>query len=154
MSKQFSVEQIKELVATLGQNKMNLVVKDGDYSIMIESAKEPAVVQQGAAVVAPAPVAVVATAGEVAQVASATSTPVAGNVVKSEIVGVYYESPSPEKGAFVKVGSQVKKGDVLFIIESMKLMNEVTSQHDGIITEILVENSQAVEYGQPVLTIK
>lgn len=76
-----------------------------------------------------------------------------GNTVKSPIVGTFYSSSSPTKPAFVKVGDKVKKGDVLCIIEAMKVMNEITSQFDGEVAEILVGNEDMVEYGQPLFTI-
>ncbi len=77
-----------------------------------------------------------------------------GNVVKSPIVGTFYQSPSPDKPPFVKVGDKVKKGDVIMIIESMKLMNEVQSEFSGTVERILVTDGQAVEYDQPVMIIK
>lgn len=77
----------------------------------------------------------------------------AGNIVKSPIVGTFYSSPSPDKPPFVRIGDTVKKGDVIMIIESMKLMNEVQSDFDGKILDILVENGQAVEYDQPIMII-
>ena len=77
----------------------------------------------------------------------------AGNIVKSPIVGTFYSSPSPDKPPFVKIGDTVKKGDVIMIIESMKLMNEVQSDFDGKILDILVDNGQAVEYDQPIMII-
>ena len=77
-----------------------------------------------------------------------------GNVVKSPIVGTFYAAPSPDKAPFVKVGDTVKKGDVIMIIESMKLMNEVQSEYDGVVESILVSDGQAVEYDQPVMVIK
>lgn len=76
-----------------------------------------------------------------------------GNVVTSPIVGTFYASASPEKPAFVKVGQSVQKGDVLFIVESMKLMNEITSEYDGTVEEIFAQDGQSLEYGQPVLRI-
>lgn len=77
-----------------------------------------------------------------------------GNIVKAPIVGTYYRSPSPDKPPFVKIGDKVKKGDVIMIIESMKLMNEVQSEFDGIVERILVADGQAVEYDQPIMIIK
>lgn len=77
-----------------------------------------------------------------------------GTVVESPIVGTFYASPAPDKDAFVRVGQQVKKGDVLFIIESMKLMNEIQSELDGEVAEILVKDGTPVEYGQPIMRIK
>ncbi|TCK86739.1 biotin carboxyl carrier protein [Natranaerovirga hydrolytica] len=75
-------------------------------------------------------------------------------IVKSPIVGTFYSSSSPEANDYVQVGSQVKKGQVLCIIEAMKLMNEIESEFDGEVVEILVENEQMVEYGQPLFKIK
>jgi len=77
-----------------------------------------------------------------------------GNVIKSPLVGTFYASPSPDKPAFVKVGDRVKKGDVVMIIESMKLMNEIQSDFDGVVDKILVADGQAVEYDQPIMIIK
>ncbi|MCM1529011.1 MAG: acetyl-CoA carboxylase biotin carboxyl carrier protein [Alistipes sp.] len=79
---------------------------------------------------------------------------VEGNVVKSPIVGTFYQSPSPDKPPFVKVGDKVKKGDVIMIIESMKLMNEVQSEFSGTVERILVTDGQAVEFDQPIMIIK
>ncbi len=77
-----------------------------------------------------------------------------GNVVKAPIVGTFYAAPSPDKDPFVKVGQQVKKGDVIMIIESMKLMNEVQSEFDGTVKEILVENGNPVEFDQAIMIIE
>lgn len=76
-----------------------------------------------------------------------------GNTVKSPIVGTYYASPAPDKPPFVRVGQRVKKGDTLMIIESMKLMNEIQSDFDGEVKEILVNNGDAVEFDQPIMII-
>lgn len=75
-------------------------------------------------------------------------------VVKSPIVGTMYSSPNPESQNFVKVGSKVKKGDTLCILEAMKLMNEIESEIDGEIVEVLVDNEEMVEYGQPLFKIR
>ena len=77
-----------------------------------------------------------------------------GNVVTSPIVGTFYIKPSPDKQDFVKVGDRVKKGDVLFIIESMKLMNEIKSEFDGVVKEILVSSGEGVEYEQPIMILE
>ncbi len=77
-----------------------------------------------------------------------------GNVVTSPIVGTFYAAPSPEKPPYVQVGKQVHKGDVLFIIESMKLMNEVTSEFDGVVAEIMTEDGDTVEFDQPIMRIE
>jgi acetyl-CoA carboxylase, biotin carboxyl carrier protein len=76
------------------------------------------------------------------------------HIVKSPIVGTFYRAPAPGAKPFVEVGSRVKKGDVLCIIEAMKIMNEIKSDVDGVVEEILVENGQPVEYGQPLFKIR
>ena len=78
----------------------------------------------------------------------------AGNIVKSPLVGTFYAAPSEDAQPFVKVGDKVKKGQILAIVEAMKLMNDIESDFDGEITEIYVENGQPVEYGQPLFSIK
>lgn len=77
-----------------------------------------------------------------------------GQVVKSPLVGTFYAASSPDADKFVKVGDRVSKGQTLGIIEAMKLMNEIESEYDGIVAQILVENKQVVEYGQPLFIIK
>lgn len=77
----------------------------------------------------------------------------AGNVVKSPLVGTFYAAPAEDADPFVKVGDSVKEGQVLAIVEAMKLMNEIESDFTGTVSEILVENGQAVEYGQPLFVI-
>lgn len=76
-----------------------------------------------------------------------------GNVVVSPLVGRFYAAPAEDAEAYVKVGDAVKKGQTLAIVEAMKLMNEIESEYDGVVTEILVDNGQGVEYGQPLFRI-
>ena len=77
-----------------------------------------------------------------------------GNIVKSPMVGTFYLKPSPNSDPYVQVGQKVKKGDVLCIVEAMKLMNEIESEWDGEIKEILVKDEEPVEYGKPLFVIK
>jgi acetyl-CoA carboxylase biotin carboxyl carrier protein len=95
----------------------------------------------------PAPAAAAAAAAEPAP------EPPAGNIVKSPMVGTFYRSPSPGSKAFVEVGQVVKPGDTLCIIEAMKLLNEIEAEVAGEVKEILLENGQPVEYGQPLFVI-
>ena len=74
--------------------------------------------------------------------------------VNSPLVGVFYSSASPEADAYVAIGDRVKKGQVIGIVEAMKLMNEIESDYDGVVTDILVDNEQMVEYGQPLFKVK
>lgn len=91
----------------------------------------------------------------------ATATPPAapaapeptGHVVKSPMVGTFYRSPSPGAASFIELGQSVKPGDTLCIIEAMKLLNEIEAEVGGVVKEILVENGQPVEYGQPLFII-
>lgn len=106
----------------------------------------PAVGAASAAV----PVAGVQTTAAVADAADIPSD----NVVVSPLVGIFYSASSPEAEAFVKVGDRVKKGQVLGIIEAMKLMNEIESEYDGVVEAILVKNEEVVEYGQPLFRIR
>ena len=94
----------------------------------------------------PAPAAAVPAATE-------TAPAVEGHVVKSPMVGTFYRSPSPDSKSFVDIGSSVSVGDTLCIIEAMKLLNEIESDHTGVIKAILVENGQPVEYGEPLFII-
>lgn len=79
---------------------------------------------------------------------------VTGNVVKAPMVGTFYSKPSPDVPPFVKIGSKVKKGDKLCIIEAMKLMNEIESEYDGEVIDILVKDEEMVDYGKPLFIIK
>ena len=77
-----------------------------------------------------------------------------GNVITSPIVGTFYRKPSPDKDPFIRVGDTVEKGDVLCIIEAMKMMNEVKADSSGTIKQVLIENSEPVEFGQPLFVIE
>jgi acetyl-CoA carboxylase biotin carboxyl carrier protein len=78
----------------------------------------------------------------------------AGHTVKSPMVGTFYRSSSPGAKSFVEIGSQVKEGDTICIIEAMKILNEIEADKAGTITQILAENGQAVEYGAPLFIIE
>lgn len=80
-------------------------------------------------------------------------TAITGKIVKSPLVGTFYAAPSPEAETFVKKGDTVKKGQVLGIVEAMKLMNEIESEYDGVVEDILIGNEDTVEYGQPLFVI-
>ncbi|MBQ5336267.1 MAG: acetyl-CoA carboxylase biotin carboxyl carrier protein [Oscillospiraceae bacterium] len=156
-------DEIKELAELVSEKKLGKIeIKNGESSIVIEDRKLPPVAPippvmpaapsavMAAPAAAPAPAAQSQDAGKAAPVEEA----VTGNVVKAPIVGTFYASPSPDKPAFVKVGDHIKKGDVIFIVESMKLMNEIQSEFEGTVEKILVDNASAVEYDQPIMIIK
>ncbi len=87
------------------------------------------------------------------QAEKASEEKIEGNVVASPIVGTFYSSPSTDKPNFVKVGDTVKEGDVLCIVEAMKVMNEVKSKYNGVVKKVLLENESIVEYNQPLFVI-
>ena len=118
-------------------------------SLGVQPADQRVSAASGAPAAAAAP-AVPGTAG--ADSGNAGGVP-AGNVVKSPLVGTFYAAPSEDAEPFVKVGDHVEEGQVLAIVEAMKLMNEIESDFTGTVKEILVENAQAVEYGQPLFVI-
>jgi acetyl-CoA carboxylase biotin carboxyl carrier protein len=107
-----------------------------------------------AAAPAAAPVAVQTAAAPAAAPAPAQEEETGVHIVKSPIVGSFYESPSPGSPPFVKIGDTVKAGQVLCIVEAMKLMNEIESEFSGEIVKCLVSNGQPVEYGQPLFAIR
>jgi acetyl-CoA carboxylase biotin carboxyl carrier protein len=130
---------IAELEITEGEDKVKIVKS----SAPVAYAAAPApVYAAGAPAPAPAPV-----AAPVAPVASDADT------VKSPMVGTFYRAPSPGAAAFVEVGQSVQQGQPLCIIEAMKLLNEIEADKSGVIKEILVENGEPVEYGQPLFVI-
>lgn len=142
------IETIEKLAGIVSSNELSeITVRDGEKSVTIKGKKcppPPPSMPMGISVPAPA----------ITAPAEEKTETISGNVVKSPIVGTFYAAPSPEKPAYVKVGDMVKKGDVIMIIESMKLMNEVQSDFDGVVAEILVSDGQAVEYDQPIMIIK
>jgi acetyl-CoA carboxylase biotin carboxyl carrier protein len=165
-------EQIKELIQLVAQNRLQgLEVERSGFRLKIDgqqTAPWTAAVPEGGTASAAAPLlsvplAAPAAAGAglaAAPAAPATGTETAGapplgsHVLTSPIVGTFYRSPAPDADPFVEVGSRVKKGQALCIIEAMKLMNEIESDVDGTIAEIYPQNAQAVEFGEPLFAIK
>jgi acetyl-CoA carboxylase biotin carboxyl carrier protein len=140
---------IAEIEVTEGEDKVR-IVKHGP-AVAAGAMTAPATYLAAPPVpVATAPAAPVAPAGPAPAAAVDESR---GTVVKSPMVGTFYRSPSPGAKAFVEIGQTVKAGDTLCIIEAMKLLNEIEAEVAGEIKEVLVENGQAVEYGQPLFVI-
>ncbi len=139
-----TIEKLADLVAAkdLGE----ITIADGEKTITVKGKKclPPMPLPP-----AGAPVAADAVPAE----APAVPQKPAGKTIKAPLVGTFYAAPSPDQKPFVQVGDTVKKGDVVLIIESMKLMNEVTSDIDGVVQEILVKNGEAVEYDQPLMIL-
>jgi len=145
-------KEIKKLMDDMGNSKLTEIEIEFPEGIKISMKKDsgkqvvavPAPVQEVVAPVVAAPVTKVENAKE----------EVKGNIIKSPMVGTFYSKPSPDAKEFVKVGDKVKKGQTLCIIEAMKLMNEIESEFDGEIKEILVQNEDMVDFGKPLFIIK
>ena len=148
------IRKIKKLIELLEESNINeLEITEGEESVRISRGAPIAPVQYAAA---PPPAAVAAPAPTAAVSApSAPSTPAAisGHTVNSPMVGSFYRSPAPGAPAFVEVGSAVKKGDVICIIEAMRMMNQIEADKSGTIAAILVEDGEPVEFDQPLVSI-
>lgn len=160
---QLNVEHIQSLMDRVAENKLTrLEIETDGIKLVIEGPKTemappppPSVLPMPIPeMVMPAIPAVPGTPSAPAAEAAPAPEQLQGQVVKSPIVGTFYHSAAPEKPPFVSVGSKVKKGDTLCIIESMKLMNEVPSEFEGTVKEILIDNGQPVEFGQPIMIIE
>jgi len=138
---------IAELEVTEGESKVRIVKSSAMPQNQVVMMPAHGIAQQ----FAPAPMAA-AGAPAAAPAVPAAAEPT-GHVVKSPMVGTFYRSSSPGAAAFVEIGQTVKEGDTLCIIEAMKLLNEIDADKSGTITQILVENGQPVEYGQPLFVI-
>ncbi len=166
-----NIDEILTLVQAVSDSKLTSFKLDqGDMHISLKKEKEEAKIitvgAPGAAAAVPAPAAVPAFAAASTGVSTEEATPetapeaaeshdiASDKVITSPLVGTFYSSSSPDAESFVKEGDTVKKGQVLGIIEAMKLMNEIESEYDGVIEAILVNNEEVVEYGQPLFRIK
>lgn len=147
------LRKLKTLIDLVSESNISeLEITEAEGKVRIVKAGEAAPVQYVQSVAAPA-AAVAAPAAAAAPVPAAA--PVAtGHTVKSPMVGTFYRSSSPGAPAFVEIGAQVKEGETLCIIEAMKILNEIEADKSGTVTQILGENGQAVEYGQPLFIIE
>ena len=141
-----SESNVSELEITEAEGKVRIVKSEGVVQQYVAAPVQAAPVM--AAPVAAAPVAAAAPA------AAAASAAVEGHVVKSPMVGTFYRASSPGAKPFVDVGSQVKEGDTICIVEAMKILNEIEADKSGTIVRVMGENGQAVEYGQPLFVIE
>ena len=151
------IRKVKKLIELVEESGIDeLEIHEGEESVRITRnsmvAAQPAVYAAAPAFAAPAPAAPVAAAAAPAA-AEAAAPALKGTVVRSPMVGTFYRAPSPTSANFAEVGQTVKKGDVICIVEAMKMMNHIESDVSGVIDAILVENGQPVEYDQPLFTI-
>ena len=155
------IRKIKKLIELLDESGVaEIEIQEGEESVRISRHCAAAPVTTGVPAAAPAtPVAAAAPAPAAPSesqetAASEAETLPSGHVVKSPMVGTFYRSPSPGAKSFVEVGSQVEVGDVLCIIEAMKILNQIEADVAGVIKAIPGENGQPVEYGQPIFVIE
>ena len=149
----FDTDYIEKLAKIIADNSLTEIsLEDGEQAITIRKdlpevvqavAAAPQVVQSAAPTVSTPPA-----------VATETSAPKKGTPITSPMVGTFYKAPSPDAPAFVEVGKTIKQGDVVCIVEAMKLMNEIESEVSGKIVEICVEDGQPVEFGQVLMYVE
>lgn len=137
-------EKIKQLMTDMGNSKLTSIDIEFPDGVKIKMEKNTAIASTQQVVVEEN-----ASASEPKKEKVQT-----GNIVKSPMVGTFYSKSSPTAESFVKIGSKVKKGDTLCIIEAMKLMNEIESEFDGEVVDILVHDEEAVDYGKELFIIK
>jgi acetyl-CoA carboxylase biotin carboxyl carrier protein len=161
-----SFEQIKELIELVARHRLGgMELERSGFKLSISGQDHgggPTAQAQPATTVVAAPAAPGA-AAEPTRAAAPVAAPepisAAGpaadaHLVRSPIVGTFYASPSPDAEPFVRVGDHVRKGQILCIVEAMKLMNEIESDADGTVSQVLVRNGQPVEYGEPLFAIR
>lgn len=143
-----------DLVSESNVSELEITEADGKVRI-VKAGAQPVVMTMPVAQAAPAAAAPAAAAPAAPAAEAVPAAPVeTGHVVKSPMVGTFYRASSPGAKAFAEVGDTVKAGQAVCIIEAMKIMNEIEADKDGVISKILVENGQPVEYGQPLLIIE
>ncbi len=150
-----NLKEIKELLDLMQEHQIaSLEFEKGDVKLKLNKNVAPVMPME-----APRMMAIPAAAAAPSAVPVAPSAAPAANdpnvvTVRSPMVGTYYASPAPDQPAYIKVGQSVKEGDVLCIVEAMKLMNEIKAEMSGVIAEVLLENGQPIEYDQPIVKIR
>ncbi len=156
------IRKVKKLIELLEESNINEIeIKEGEESVRISrnSSAEPVFAAPYPAPYAMAPAAMAqpapapAAAAPAAEAAVESAPQSSGHVVKSPMVGTFYRSPSPSSPSFIEVGQSVKAGDVICIVEAMKMMNQIEADKAGVVEAILVEDGQPVEFDQPLVTI-
>ena len=146
------IRKVKKLIELLEASSVDEIeIKEGEESVRI-SRNTGAPIAMAAPVAAPAMPAPAALAPE--PVTPEAAAPSAANAVKSPMVGTFYRSPSPDAAPFVEVGQNVRVGDVLCIVEAMKMMNQIEADRAGTVTAVHAENGDPVEFDQPLITVE
>ena len=148
------IRKVKKLIELLEESGIDeLEIHEGEESVRISRNSSVAPAQQTVVAAAPTQAAPAPVVAEPAPAAEPAEPVISGHQVHSPMVGTFYRSPSPSSAAFIEVGSHVKEGDVLCIVEAMKMMNQIKADKAGMIEAVLVENGSPVEFDQPLFTI-
>ena len=148
------IRKVKKLIELLEASSVDEIeIKEGEESVRI-SRNTAAPIAMAAPVAAPVMPAAVASAPAAPAPAPEAAASSAANAVKSPMVGTFYRSPSPDAGPFVEVGQSVRAGDVLCIVEAMKMMNQIEADRTGTVTAIHADNGEPVEFDQPLITVE
>lgn len=150
------IKQIQELIKFVHKSGVNEVaIEEKDFKITIKTNQAPTLVTATLPATAPQAAAPAPVAAQAAAPAAAPAE-VSSNVitVKSPMIGTFYRSSSPDKPAFINVGDEIKAGQVVCVIEAMKLFNEIESEVSGRVVKVLVDNSSPVEYDQPLFLVE
>jgi len=143
------IRKVKKLIELLEESDINEIeIKEGEESVRISRGSVATTV-----VAAPAPVVAAAAPVAASPVAAPAVSSAPANAVLSPMVGTFYRSPSPSAPKFIEVGQSVKVGDIICIVEAMKMMNQIEADRAGVVEAILVEDGQPVEFDQPLVTI-
>lgn len=150
-----NIKEIQELITFVSNSGVNQVsIEEKDFKITIKANQETTVIQAPvAAAPAAAPQPVVQVAAQSAEAPEAAPADANLITVRSPMIGTFYKSPSPDKPAFVNVGDDIAPGQVICIVEAMKLFNEIESEVSGKIVKVLVEDAAPVEYDQPLFLV-
>jgi acetyl-CoA carboxylase biotin carboxyl carrier protein len=155
-----NLEDIREVLELVREHDLaELEIERDGVKIRVRKAGHPVAIMPSAVPMAPAALQAAAPVAAPAVAASSAATPIDGDgvdlaVIKSPIVGTFYRSPEPSAKSFVEVGDTIRKGQVLCIIEAMKLMNEIESDCDGEVAAVYVDNGRAVQFGERLFAVK
>lgn len=150
-----NIKEIKELLELMAEHNVGEIeIEKDNAKIKLRKMANGGIVMQSAPQVMVAPAMKAPALAEAPAAAAQPAAEEGVTIVRSPMVGTFYASPAPDQPTYVSVGKVVKDGDVLCIIEAMKLMNEIKSELSGTVVEIMVQNGQTVEYDQPILKIK
>jgi acetyl-CoA carboxylase biotin carboxyl carrier protein len=148
------IRKVKKLIELLEESDIGEIeIKEGEESVRISRQSTIVAAAPVAMAAAPAPAPAAPAAAAPAQEEASAEAEPSGHIIRSPMVGTFYRSPSPGSPSFVEVGQHVKVGEVICIVEAMKMMNQIEADKAGVVEAILVEDGQPLEFDQPLITI-